>query len=164
LWPANMEGDHEMSVTEKIEFGFRMIAGLGTIITVITLLIANRKKIKAWGDGRRERAKKLDCLLENVTQIKTTHEALEALIAATKSTSASVQQLAETLEETIEHNKRQDAEIERSREQRRVHDIALFALVDVAKQNGHNGAITQAHEELTSYLREEAHKPVSYTG
>ena len=68
--------------------------------------------------------------------------------------------LAKTVEETIAHNKRQDAELERSRNQRRVHDIALFALVDTAAQNGHDGAITEARKVMLEHLQEVAHEPV----
>jgi septal ring factor EnvC (AmiA/AmiB activator) len=76
---------------------------------------------------------------------------------------ATVQQLADTVDEIAEQNKRQDAEIARSLEQRSAHDSCLFALVDVAKQNGHNGAVTEAHKEMMAYLKKEAHTPV-YSG
>lgn len=71
-----------------------------------------------------------------------------------------VELLTESLNETIKHNKLQDAEVSRSLRQRKVHDIALFAIVDALKQQGHNGYVTEAHKALEDYLREEAHSPI----
>jgi septal ring factor EnvC (AmiA/AmiB activator) len=159
--PANVGGDFEMiEFVDKVKPFIEMIAWVGTLITVITLLIVNRTKIKNWQDNRRERSRKLDDLISNATELQETHKMLAELIEAATRTTESVTTLAKTVEETIAHNKRQDAELERSRNQRRVHDIALFALVDTAAQNGHDGAITEARKVMLEHLQEVAHEPV----
>jgi uncharacterized membrane protein len=72
----------------------RTFASLGTVITVITLLIANRKKIKTWQKNRRERTEKLDSLIDNAVQLQETAHALETLTEAMTTMTATVQQLA----------------------------------------------------------------------
>jgi len=131
------------------------------VITAIYTLITYNKKIKTWRKIRRERQEKLDNLLENTALHNCGNCSIEELRDQVNTISESVETLANLVKETVRRNEQQDIEIMRSRRQREVHDIALFALVDERKQSGANGAITNAHEALTNYLRDEAHKPVA---
>ena len=69
-----------IELVDKVKPFIEMIAWVGTLITVITLLIVNRTKIKNWQDNRRERSRKLDNLISNATELQETHKMLAELI------------------------------------------------------------------------------------
>lgn len=151
---------------------FNLLIGVGIgVMTILTMMIANRKKIKEWTKQRRLRRETLDQIIRNSIDGKNfTYCDLEQLNARMDKIDSRMETLldsfgkgVQSLTDTIETVKWQEAEIVRSREQRRIHDKALFALVDAAKKHGDNGIITEVHAELIEHMRDEYHKPVGYT-
>lgn len=148
-------------VWEIVKIIGAVIASISAPVVAMYALIAHNKKIRLWFTNKRKRREALDeiiasamagsnCLTCNVGE-------LAGLI---EKQAKNIDQLAEAVATVAKQNGYQDAEIARSREQRRVHDIAIFAVVDWIKGNGGNGPINKAHEELFNYLREEAHTPI----
>jgi len=137
-----------------------IVLTMGGIVGTIYGFITYNKKYRAWKKDRMERQEKLDALLNSPMVSNCASCSLGELREQVGETSKSVKELAKTTEAIITHNLLQDEEIEKSRRQREVHDIALFALVEAAKEDGKDGAITTAHQAMTEYLRSEALKPV----
>lgn len=63
----------------------------------------------------------------------------------------------------VNDNTRQDDEISRSLSERHLMVYSLYALVDSAHQEGKNGPITKAHEQLHEYIMSKAFEPTGGT-
>jgi len=143
------------SISQSAQGIALIIIALAGVAGAIYMLINHNSKFRAWLDKRRERQSKLDHLIANADKIQCSKELTEQIQILANS----VEELTRSVERTKEHNLRQDREIARSLKQREVHDIALFALVEVAKKEGNNGAVANAYQAMLAYMRDQANTP-----
>lgn len=141
-------------IEAKANYMAMVILALVAIIIAIYSLITHSKKLSVWLEKRQKRRHTLDLLIDNADNIQCT----SVLKNQIEELSKSVEELKSITAENIEHNKRQDKEIERSLRQRQVQDMALFALLDVQRQEGRNGPITKAYEAMHDYMLSESSK------
>lgn len=149
-------------MTESINLTFAAVGSLAAFVGALFALIKYKEAIKGWFVKRRKRREALDRLIDTAQIMKCRECNIDELDARVTANSSEISRLAKMLGETIKHNQRQDIEIDRSLNHRKIIDSTLFALVDKARsEDGSNTYINQAHEELREHLQEQAHKPIS---
>ena len=134
-----------------------LIVGASTLVVALTNLFKPFKRLKAGLDARKAKNKLIHSAVITVDGV---NERLDSIDRQLGQMNDRQQAMATDLKETIDHNRRQDAEIIRSLEQRRLHDSALFALLDASHHDGHDGPVTQARSDLLKHMNKEANAPI----
>lgn len=126
----------------------------GAVVTII----AHTAKVKQWWLNKVRRQEKLDELLsmsDNLycqSEMKDCHEKqLSRLLDLSEKTE-------KVLEDIREHNRAQDLEIERSKEEREMLMVSVLATLDYMIKQGANGSAHSARDAINAYLIREAHK------
>lgn len=148
-----------MSLTEAYNNVAAVILSVAGLVAATYGLIVHKTKVKAWRKRRQKRREVLDNLIDNAEQLQCGTNQLTDLTASMTTLTDKVDKVTATLNRTIKHNARQDREIMRSLQQREAHDLALYALLDVAKREGNNGPVTEAHQKMTAWMQKESHRP-----
>lgn len=154
------------AIIEGARVAGAIVVWLGGLVLAAYAIISKTSKGKDWLAkffARREALNRLIANTDVVTcvGIREDHTAqLEHLQETSDETAAEVRELRQTIEITIGHNRRQDREIRRSLERQNVTIRALFALVDVAHRDGHNGPVSASRAELLEYLSRASTTPL----
>ena len=117
-----------MELAKSINIIFGSVGALAAFFGALYALVKYRTDISAWSVRRRKRRETLDMLIDTAESRKCVDCNIVAVSEQTKRNADNVTVLGQ--------------EVDRSRRQRRAHDIALFAIVDALKQQGHNGYLT----------------------
>ena len=98
-------------------------------------------------------------LIEDVAVLKKEHQANScAAVAEIKAVTEALTTLAQTANETIDHNRRQDKQIRDSLEEREVIMSGLEAILDWMSERGANGSTKRAKQMITDYNRSKSHR------
>lgn len=134
-----------------------MIVSAGTVVVALSNIFKPITSIKTYIETRRAKNR----LIHNAAMTaEDMGKRLDSIDKQLGQMNDRQQVMASDLKETIDHNRRQDAEIIRSLEQRRLHDSALFALLDASHHEGHDGPVTQARADLLEHMNREANSPI----
>lgn len=146
-----------------------VILTTSAIIGAIYVIVSNTSKFKEWTVRNRKRHETLDELIDSAENLKTGTETIKTIGEQVEKISNQVSSLAEVVEKLAEsqieqicHNKRQDAEIGKSLEQRMLMNNALFAVLDGLKQLNVNGVVTEMWNELREQTLRLAHQNLQF--
>lgn len=149
-------------MAEGIEITLAAVGAIAAFVGALYALVKYNEAIRNWYSKRRKRREALDRLIENAETMKCVECNVHELSDRVEKNAKDISSLTEVLSDTIEHNRRQDREIEKSLKQRELIYASLFAIMDTQKQAGiENNALDLAHKEMEEYLRKEAHRPMS---
>lgn len=139
------------------------VLALAALIGAIYALITHSTKLKAWLKQRKDRRMKLDELIDGANNILCSHavieeqnKQIEKLTETTETITEDIKDLSKTIKQEINHKTKLDEAIDKSTRQGKVHNLALFALLDAALKEGKDGPITEAHTLMRGYLIDEA--------
>lgn len=149
-------------MAEGIEITIAAVGAAAAFVGALYALVKYKGAIQNWFSKRRKRRETLDRLIENAETMKCTECNINELRERVDKNAKDIGDLTEILSDTIEHNQRQDKEIEKSLKQRELIYASLFAIMDTQKQAGiENDALNLAHREMEEFLRKEAHRPMA---
>ena len=129
--------------------GFVLVSTVIGIIAGLYAWLVNRGKIYS---ERYERKKAIDKIIKDHSENSCgAREEIKLL-------SEAINTLAISHKETIDHNRRQDAQIRDSLEEREVLMEVNGAILDWMSAHGANGSTKSAKDRLTEYNRKAAHR------
>lgn len=133
-----------------------VVITIAGIIKAIRELINHNSALRAWLTRRRRRREKLDKLIESDgTDCRATCNRYAEELG---DIGESLTEIKDDLKEIKKRNEQQDKEIDDSLEEREIHSKALFALLDGMHQQGLNGPVSAARDDLKTHLLQLAHR------
>lgn len=145
------------------------VIGLSAFVGAAYQLMSHGSRFNQWRSTRIEHQRTLaklaagaDSLLDAVKAMGEIRcdihsNEIKKVVSLTGELGEHIETLRSITKETIEHNQRQDCDIAESKQEREIHTKALFALLSGQQQQGLNGPVTAAYDEIKHYLISKTH-------
>lgn len=147
------------AIWEWLDNSAKYLLLVGAVIGALYNLIVNAKKYKDWRARRVARSQALENILANSNDFLCGSAVIENIGRLEKKINEAVEDIEEikvNFKQTVRHNIRQDIEIRRSAEHRKLLASGLFHLLQDHVDKGYNGKLSDIRSQMLKYMQDES--------